>query len=424
MESRKSSEFIQAVKTGRLHSVRKFLEDNAGTDITDEYGMGPLHIAALEGHRDIMALLVLGGMDVNVRDTPGRTPLHHAAYAGHKSAVAYLLLKGADPEATSSGVGWSALELANVMRHKELAVMLSLALNGNLKPARNLARSLASSPSNPSLEADRLIVAALLREKDIDPQFEPLITAMLQEIRKEGPQHKYRARPKVMAAMGRSSSGSQSRKSQRFAGIPIESVGTGNSWTVTSKDPRVLAGDFESLYDGADWNSVVDRAKLELQFIAVEDGLRAADLFSEYFQIINVIRGEESYFRCAFDAAFMLYTDDRFFRVLNDYWRSGRSGDVLWFSALMSIAFANTKYFSAGDVYRGVDIHDIDHYMPGLVFRWPFFVSASTNRDIATGFGKNLMIIEVPGSAKVIDIADCSLFPDEGEVFISCIRGV
>jgi NAD:arginine ADP-ribosyltransferase len=68
------------------------------------------------------------------------------------------------------------------------------------------------------------------------------------------------------------------------------------------------------------------------------------------------------------------------------------------------------------EAYRGVNLSDVDHYEHGLVFRWPFFISASQNRSIATAFGKTLVIIEVPGSANVRDISYSSLFPGEGEV--------
>ena len=42
--------------------------------------------------------------------------------------------------------------------------------------------------------------------------------------------------------------------------------------------------------------------------------------------------------------------------------------------------------------------------------------SASKNRNVATEFGKTLVVIEVPASANVREIEYCSLFPEEGEV--------
>jgi NAD:arginine ADP-ribosyltransferase len=47
---------------------------------------------------------------------------------------------------------------------------------------------------------------------------------------------------------------------------------------------------------------------------------------------------------------------------------------------------------------------------------WPFFVSASTNSAIASQFGKTLFVVEVPASGNVVEIAHCSLYPDEGGV--------
>ena len=59
----------------------------------------PLHEAAGGGHKDIVALLLAHGADVNARDVGGRTPLHEAAAGGHKDIVALLLAHGADANA-------------------------------------------------------------------------------------------------------------------------------------------------------------------------------------------------------------------------------------------------------------------------------------------------------------------------------------
>jgi hypothetical protein len=156
----------------------------------------------------------------------------------------------------------------------------------------------------------------------------------------------------------------------------------------------------------------------ELNKITIDNSVTALDLFNDCFRRIGGDSETDLYnnFTATHRAALMLYTDDRFFRVLNKYWRSNRSREMLSFSTLMSIAFRHAKFFVEGEVYRGVDLADVDHYQRGLVFRWPFFVSASKNRNIAAGFGKTLVTIEVPASANVRDIAYCSLYPEEDEV--------
>jgi hypothetical protein len=196
-------------------------------------GLRPLHLAAYRGHRGIVAMLVSAGADVDGRDRLGRTPLHHAAVAGHESVVVYLLLHNADPEARCEK-GLSAFDLAALQEHRQVALILGLASNGNLKHARKLARYLTSSPTHPSKSADRRVVTALLEEHGIDIQFEPLVTSLLQEIRRDPPARRYRSasRRSVRARADQAlepvdevpsvwgSSGS--RRAARFPGIPPE----------------------------------------------------------------------------------------------------------------------------------------------------------------------------------------------------------
>lgn len=444
-----SSGLIGAVEAGDLQSVRALLDQGADMQVTSNGGMTPLHLAAFLGHRDIVATLVSAGADVDVRDRFERTPLHHAAFDGHESVVVYLLLHDADPEARSEN-GHSAFELAALQDHRELAVLLGLASNGNLEPARTLARYLTSSPTNPSKSADRRVVTALLQERDIDIELEPLVTSLLQEIRRDPPPRRYRTAPRrmVRARVDQTPErvdevppvwkSSGSRRAARFLGIPPESVGTpesvgiGRSWTVSGLDPSVLTGEVDAFEDsslamfvneGGQFRQVtesglpriINKAVLELDRIAIEGSVSALDLFNKYFRRLGQSTDLPDFHR-TLQAALMLYTDDRFFRILNERWRSNRSRELLGFSTLMSMAFRHAKYFMEDEAYRGVDLTDIDHYEPGLVFRWPFFISASTNRNVAAEFGKTLVTIEVPGEANVREIAYTSLFPQEGEV--------
>jgi cytohesin len=53
-------------------------------------GAVPLHLAALEGHEAVVAVLLAAGADPNARTAEGRTALHLAAYIGHAGTVAML----------------------------------------------------------------------------------------------------------------------------------------------------------------------------------------------------------------------------------------------------------------------------------------------------------------------------------------------
>jgi len=61
----------------------------------DEFGRNGIHMAAANGHVEIVKLLVEAGADVGTENAEGSTPLHWACLNGHVGIVDYLLDKGA-----------------------------------------------------------------------------------------------------------------------------------------------------------------------------------------------------------------------------------------------------------------------------------------------------------------------------------------
>lgn len=401
---------IAAVKAGDSQQVKELLSSGCDPNEKGEYGLTPLHVAASHGQREIAVMLTSAGADVHARDVHERTPLHHAVVFGNELIVAHLLLREADPEACGEN-GFSAIELALLLDQEDIARVLYLASHADLGYARRLARSISTRPSRSSDGADRRIVEALLRDKDIDADFEPLITALLREAREERPQPRRHptTRPTRPVKPGGSCS---SRRADRFSGVPPESVSDKPSWVLVGSDSSVHAGEVEALEESGDMPRIINMAMSELDGIAIDTSLSALALLNEYIRR----NASSSEFRRTIEAALMLYTDNRFYRVLNDRWRAGRSRDLIGFSTLMSIAFRHAAYFISGEVYRGVDLHDWHHYEPGLVFRWPFFVSASKDINVAAAFGRTVVTVDVPAFANVREIDYCSLYPDEGEV--------
>ena len=64
---------------------------------TNREGSTALHLAARNGHTDVVATLLDAGFAINARSRCGRTPLLAAAAGGHEGTVSLLLERGADP---------------------------------------------------------------------------------------------------------------------------------------------------------------------------------------------------------------------------------------------------------------------------------------------------------------------------------------
>ncbi|MFJ4719138.1 ankyrin repeat domain-containing protein [Streptomyces luteogriseus] len=414
----KPRSLTDAVNAGMTRQVEELLEKGADPNDIRE-GIPPLHAAAAIGRRDIVEKLVLAGADVNRQDRFGRTPLHHAAIYGHKATVAYLLLRGANPGIRNRH-GMLACDSAHLFKQDSLSTVLELALSADMQDARKLMRSIATTPRNQSDGADRRMIIALLQEKGINPVFEPLMRALLHEIRREKPQPQREPASHRSAHAGHSNllprRSFSPERAERFSGVPPESISLNPTWVIVGSDAAVLRDEVVNLEESGDYSAILDMAIRELRQIDLGEDVKAVDVFNQCLRRMEVTRGRRSEFHRTLESAIMLYTDDRFFRVLNSHWRSGRSKDLLGFSALMSMAFRHAAYFIQGDVFRGATLHDAEHYEPGLIFRWPFFVSASKEREVAANFGETVVTIEVPSSANVRDIDYCSIYPDEGEV--------
>lgn len=135
LPSVQTDDIHEAARNGDRISVMRILDkDRAMVNALNRYDQTPLHLAAEEGHADVVELLLSQGADVEVRDyylsceelwaefvedTPelfghfsqarellssfyyqnGCTPLHLAAEAGHTDVAKLLLSHGADVNA-------------------------------------------------------------------------------------------------------------------------------------------------------------------------------------------------------------------------------------------------------------------------------------------------------------------------------------
>jgi len=83
----------------------------------------PLHKASINGHADIVELLLKHGAHVDATSWYGSTPLHYAAYNGHANVVKLLLESCADPS-VENNIGKTPADLARERGHIEIANMI------------------------------------------------------------------------------------------------------------------------------------------------------------------------------------------------------------------------------------------------------------------------------------------------------------
>jgi ankyrin repeat protein len=83
----------------------------------------PLHAAAAGGHRDICALLLERGANVNARQHGGFTPLHTAGFRDDREMAELFLRHGADASLRSDE-GQTAADSARSQGHIPLAALL------------------------------------------------------------------------------------------------------------------------------------------------------------------------------------------------------------------------------------------------------------------------------------------------------------
>lgn len=70
-----------AAREGTIAAVRALADARVTLDVVDPDGITPMHLAIINGHFDLAALLVERGADVNKADRVGRTPLFMAVDA-------------------------------------------------------------------------------------------------------------------------------------------------------------------------------------------------------------------------------------------------------------------------------------------------------------------------------------------------------
>ncbi|KFB49171.1 hypothetical protein ZHAS_00017329 [Anopheles sinensis] len=129
-----------AAKDGHYDIVNELLKRGANVDNATKKGNTALHIASLAGQKEIIQLLLQYNASVNVQSQNGFTPLYMAAQENHDECVNYLLAKGANP-ALATEDGFTPLAVAMQQGHdKVVAVLLESDTRGKVRlPALHIA---------------------------------------------------------------------------------------------------------------------------------------------------------------------------------------------------------------------------------------------------------------------------------------------
>lgn len=93
---------LSAAKSGDRAALQSALDDGAKLDVADNSGRTALHLAAEQGHVELVDVLLAAGATVDARDVIDFTPLIAASRTGKTSVVTRLIAAGADVNAVSS----------------------------------------------------------------------------------------------------------------------------------------------------------------------------------------------------------------------------------------------------------------------------------------------------------------------------------
>lgn len=115
-----------AAKTNNVGAVMALLDRKADVNAKDDNESTPLHIAAIEGHLQIVKLLLSrGGADIEASDDNKQTALHHAVVSSSVEVVKELMDRKANTDAKDIQ-GWTPVRHAGEAEKKDEILTLLL----------------------------------------------------------------------------------------------------------------------------------------------------------------------------------------------------------------------------------------------------------------------------------------------------------
>ncbi len=116
-----------AAHNGNQRLVEQLIKNKAAVNHLNRYGDSALTLAALKGQLAVATMLLEAGAEVN---PSGWTPLHYAAYEGYRELIALLIKSGAKLDLPAPN-RQTALMLAAKNGHEEI-VRLLIAAGANI----------------------------------------------------------------------------------------------------------------------------------------------------------------------------------------------------------------------------------------------------------------------------------------------------
>jgi ankyrin repeat protein len=114
----------EAVRKGDCAAIQQLLgREPSLARVRDSAGYTPLHWASIDGRKDVVALLLANGAEIDAGTPQGATPLHFAAGSGRRDAVELLIKNGADLH-RRDGNGRTPLARAQAAGHSDVVGLL------------------------------------------------------------------------------------------------------------------------------------------------------------------------------------------------------------------------------------------------------------------------------------------------------------
>ena len=122
-----------STQDSHIETVKLLIKAGTNPNIAVSWGASHLHIAAREGHLEVMRLLIKeAGANPNVaHEVDRRTPLRFAAENGDTDSVRLLLEAGADPNLTDDS-GISPLHMAALCASDCIKLLLAAGADPNV----------------------------------------------------------------------------------------------------------------------------------------------------------------------------------------------------------------------------------------------------------------------------------------------------